>query len=178
MNSKKTLAIILSTIGIGINVLTCVIPKEILLTVEIREKRSNVGYIIIDDEVIALSRDPEVLNQAAGIILNDINTERAAAGLGALIQTEKLIAAATIRAKEQEKLFSHTRPDGTDWWTCDSSVCYGECLSKGYNENEVMTAWMNSPTHKAVIMDGAYKTAGIGVYENDATCFIALETGY
>lgn len=41
-----------------------------------------------------------------------------------------------------------------------------------------MTAWMNSPTHKAVIMDGTYKTAGIGVYENDVTCFIALETGY
>ena len=81
-------------------------------------------------------------------------------------------------AKEQEQLFSHTRLNGTEWYTVDSSCCYGECLSRGYNEHEVTTAWMNSPTHKAVIMDGSYKTAGIGYYTNNEICYIALETGY
>ena len=80
--------------------------------------------------------------------------------------------------KEQEQLFSHTRPNGSDWWTVDSTCCYGECLSKGYNENEVTMAWMNSPTHKSVIMDSGYKTAGIGYYVSNGVCYIALETGY
>ena len=88
------------------------------------------------------------------------------------------MAAATIRAKEQAQSFSHTRPNGSEFWTVDSSVCYGECLSRGYNENEVTDAWMNSPSHKAIIMDNGYKTMGVGMHKENGVCYIALETGY
>ena len=177
---KKISAIILSAIMAGIGIFTCIItPKSIDLTAITREKEEeNNGIFIIDDDVIALSGNPGLISAECILILDNVNVQRAAAGLGSLIQTNELVAAATIRAKEQEQLFSHTRPNGTEWYTVDSSCCYGECLSKGYNEHEVTTAWMNSPTHKAVIMDGSYKTAGVGIYQNDNVCYIALETGY
>ena len=175
---KKIFSAILAVYMLGIGILSCTIPKDINLTAITKEKEENVNYIFIDDEVIALSGNPNLINTTCILILDNINVQRAAAGLGSLIQTNELVAAATIRAQEQEQLFSHTRPNGSEWWTVDSSCCYGECLSRGYNENEVISVWMNSPTHKAVIMDGTYKTAGIGYYENNGVCYIVLETGY
>ena len=175
---KKLVAIILSIIVIGVSILSCIVKPNEDLTAISRTKATDNKYFYIDDEVIALSGDPNLINAASLMILDNINTQRLAAGLGSLIQTNELLAAATIRAKEQEQLFSHTRPNGSDWYTVDSSCCYGECLSKGYNEHEVMNAWMNSPTHKAVIMDGSYKNAGIGIYQNNGICYIALEAGY
>lgn len=175
---KKIVSVILSTIVVGINILSCVIyPINDLTAIE-RDRINNTYYIIIDDEVIALSGDPSSISAASSLILDNINIQRTAGGLVTLTQTNELMAAATVRAKEQVENFSHTRPDGSEFWTVDSSVCYGECLSRGYNENEVTTAWMNSPTHKAVIMDGSYKTAGVGICTNDNICFIALETGF
>ena len=178
---KKIFSIVFSIIIIVISILTCLIysnNNNNKLTAISRSKNSNIGYIIIDDEVIALSGNPQLISAACILILDNINAQRIAAGLNALTQTNELSAAATIRAKEQEQLFSHTRPNGSDWWTVDSTCCYGECLSKGYNENEVTMAWMNSPTHKSVIMDSGYKTAGIGYYVSNGICYIALETGY
>lgn len=176
---KKLVAIILSTIVIGVSILSCVItPNQNLTAISRTKVTTNNEYFYIDDEVIALSGDPSLINAASLMILDNINAQRLAAGLESLIQTNELLAAATIRAKEQEQLFSHTRPNGLDWYTVDSSCCYGECLSKGYNEQEVTNAWMNSSTHKAVIMDGSYKTAGIGIYQNNGICYIALEAGY
>ena len=75
-------------------------------------------------------------------------------------------------------MFSHTRPDGSEFWTCNSQVCYGECLSRGYDPDGVVNAWMNSPTHKAVLLDNEFKTAGIGTYEVNEQYYIALEVGY
>lgn len=137
------------------------------------------GIVIIDPELVALAGDPIPNNPQCDEVLAAINAQRSAAGLSPLNKTGDLMAAAYIRAKEQEQLFSHTRPNGSDWWTVNSSVCFGECLSKGYSSAAVTNAWMNSPTHKAVIMDGSYKTGGIGIYQAaDGTIYIALETGY
>lgn len=137
------------------------------------------GIVIIDPELVALAGEAIPSNPQCDVVLAAINAQRSAAGLSALNKTGDLATAAYIRAKEQEQLFSHTRPNGSDWWTVNSSVCFGECLSKGYSADSVTIAWMNSPAHKAVIMDGSYKTAGIGIYQaGDGTIYIALETGY
>ena len=137
------------------------------------------GIVYIDPEAVALAGVIDMADPRIDKVIADINDQRAAAGLGALTKKTDLVAAATVRAKEQEQLFSHTRPNGQEWWTVNSNVCYGECLSKGYSPENVTIAWMNSPTHKAVIMDGSYKTVGIGIYTTDAgIVYIALETGY
>ena len=135
--------------------------------------------VIIDYEAVALAAGAETPDARCAIILDAINAERTKAGLSTLTRTSELAAAATVRAKEQEQLFSHTRPNGSDWWTVDSRVCYGENLARDYTTAEgVVAAWMASPTHKEVMLDD-YKTCGIGVYvTSGGTTFIAAEFGY
>lgn len=41
----------------------------------------------------------------------------------------------------------------------------GEILAKGYNKEEVLSAWLNSPTHQSVILDDEYNK--IGCYEKN-----------
>lgn len=179
MKSKRIIAIFLSIFLILISILSCLpfIFRDMTSASRIKQE-SDGSIIIIDPETVALSGNPALVTSSCLVILNNINNVRAAAGLGSLAQTNELMAAATIRAKEQAQSFSHTRPNGSEFWTVDSSVCYGECLSKGYNENEVTDAWMNSPSHKAIIMDNGYKTMGVGIHEENGVCYIALETGY
>jgi len=117
-------------------------------------------------------------NTPSDRVITLINQERNKAGLSSLNKSNKLMAAAAQRAKEQAILFSHTRPDGSEFWTVDPSVVYGECLSKGYGSMTVVNAWMNSTTHRAVILDPSFVTIGIGIYEENGVTYIALEVGY
>ena len=151
--------------------------KELNTTTNVFRIQKEVD--IFDYEVIALSGKPKSMSSVSIMILDNINEKRAAAGLKTLIPTDDLIAAATIRAQESEQLWSHTRPNGMQWFTVNPSVCYGECLSKGSSSpNAVVDAWINSPAHRDVIMNSNYKTVGIGYYKNNNICYIALEVGY
>lgn len=98
-----------------------------------------------------------------------INEKRAAAGLPALAVDSNLETAATVRAEETTSLFSHTRPNGSDWWTVEndigqSNLCYGENLAYGQTSaSEVMNDWCTSPGHYANIVSGQYTKVGIGI---------------
>ena len=144
-----------------------------------REKElAEDGYIIIDPQTTALAGSLSTLNPDSDLVLAAINVEREKAGLPDLQKNMDLVIAAVIRAQEQEQLFSHTRPDGSEWWTVNSAVCYGENLSKGYNAKEVTNAWMNSPTHREVIMTN-YNTCGVGIYTAPSgIIYMAAEFGY
>lgn len=136
------------------------------------------GLVYIDPQVVALSGDISAANPLCDVVIDAINAERSKAGLVGLRKNMDLVVAASVRAQEQDLLFSHTRPDGSEWWTVDSRVCYGENLSKGYDANSVTGAWMNSPTHREVIMTD-YKTCGVGFYTSSSgTIYIAAEFGY
>ena len=165
-----------------------IIPTTKLITADrLLSSAANRAYVepqegdivIIDYEAVALAAGVEPPDARCAATLDAINAERAKVGLSALSRTSELAAAATVRAQEQEKLFSHTRPDGSDWWTVDSRVCYGENLARDYTTAEtVVAAWMASPTHKEVMLDD-YKTCGIGVYVTaSGTTYIAAEFGY
>ena len=109
-----------------------------------------------------------------------MNQKRAAQGLSQLVWSDALTSAAQVRANEITTSFSHTRPNGSDFWTVDSNVQYGENLAKLYQSADaVYTAWMNSPTHAANILDGGYKTVGIAVFQAaDGNWYWAQEFGY
>lgn len=109
-----------------------------------------------------------------------VNEQRAAAGEAPLAWNQGLANAAVVRAAECEKSFSHTRPDGTEWWTVDSSLMYGENLASGYYDaDSVVSAWMTSPGHKANILNAGYATVGIAVYQTlNGTWYWAEEFGY
>lgn len=136
------------------------------------------GTIIISEEV---PLSGEISFSSLDIqVVNILNTYRENAGLGALVFTESLGSAASVRAEECSQLFSHTRPNGEDWYTVNSSICYGENLAKGYSTaEEAVSAWLNSPTHKELIYDISYVSCGIGHYTtSNGTVYIACEFGY
>ena len=99
-----------------------------------------------------------------------VNAERAKEGLAPLTMDAKLSDAALIRAKETQISFSHTRPNGTSFSTvlAESGISYrgaGENIAYGQQTPEaVVTAWMNSPGHRANIMNASYTTIGVGCY--------------
>ena len=99
-----------------------------------------------------------------------VNSYRKQNGLDPLQKNELLTSAATIRSKELAQLFSHTRPDGTSCFTAISSSydyrSLGENIAAGYSSaDSVMNGWMNSPGHRANILDSDFTDIGVAVYE-------------
>ena len=148
--------------------------------------------VFIDDEAIALAASvvnadmSEAEKKAAADMravakaaLDQCNTQRANAGLKALTWHDGLESCAMVRAQEAVGTWSHTRPNGTDWWTVNSSLMYGENLAKGYTTaGEAVAAWMASPTHKENIMFADFRTCGIAIYETGGMWYWAEEFGY
>ncbi|MGB8454964.1 MAG: CAP domain-containing protein [Anaerocolumna sp.] len=108
----------------------------------------------------------------ASQVLKLVNAERAKGGVSALTMSQALTAPANKRAQEIVQQFSHTRPNGTQWSTVldeyNVSVrTAGENLAYGYNTPEaVVEGWMNSPGHRANIMNPNFNKIGIGVYKD------------
>ena len=68
------------------------------------------------------------------------------------------------RAKELVKKISHTRPNGKQGAFClreKYGVSSGENLAKGFiKTKKVVNAWMNSETHKKVLLGTKYRFIG------------------
>lgn len=73
-----------------------------------------------------------------------------------------------VRAEELEELFEHTRPDGSSCFTAldQAGINYraaGENIAMGYRSPEaVVEGWMNSPGHRANILNGDFTHIGVG----------------
>lgn len=139
--------------------------------------------IYLDDEAIALadtSGDSSSLRSEALRAFNLVNSQRTAAGLSALVWDNGLESAAAVRAKECSSSFSHTRPNGSAWYTVNSAIMGGENLAYGYYDaNSAINAWMSSPTHKENILWPEFTSVAISIYEaDDGTYYWAQEFGY
>lgn len=110
-------------------------------------------------------------------VLDLVNKERAAYGLSALQADSKVQAAAKTRANEILKSFSHTRPDGRAFSTAlnEAGATYsgaGENIAKGQRTpEEVVNAWMNSPGHRANILNSKYKYLGVGCVKSGSSSY-------
>lgn len=97
-----------------------------------------------------------------------VNIEREKNGLSPLEQDRTICKAADIRAEEINKLFSHTRPNGSSCFTVlqelDVEYVYaGENIAAGYRTPAaVVEGWMNSSGHRANILDGRFRRIGVG----------------
>ncbi|GGR27490.1 CAP domain-containing protein [Streptomyces roseolus] len=110
---------------------------------------------------------------AADQVLSLVNAERAKAGCGPLTANATLARAAQAHSDDMaaRDFFDHTNPDGADpgdrvtaagypWST------YGENIAMGQRTPEqVMEAWMNSPGHRANILNCDFKELGVGVHD-------------
>ncbi len=113
----------------------------------------------------------------AAEVVRLVNAERAKEGLSALKVDSAVQAAAQVRAKETVTSFSHTRPNGSSCFTAlqEAGVSYtgaGENIAYGQKTPaEVVNAWMNSPGHRANIMNGSFTTIGVGCYKSGNTYY-------
>lgn len=106
----------------------------------------------------------------AGSLLAMHNQEREELGIGQLSINVALNASATAKAQAMlaADCWSHYCPEGTTPWEYFESEGYayifaGENLAEGFYENSsVMTAWMNSETHKANILNPNFTEIGFG----------------
>ena len=104
---------------------------------------------------------------------------RIAAGLPELTWDDSLEVCAQVRASEAAVSFSHTRPDGSDWYTVNSDLMWGENLAKGYKDaSSLVSGWLNSPTHAANILSPEFTVCSIAVYEVGNKLYFAQEFGY
>lgn len=141
------------------------------------------GIVYIEPEMVSLAdtlsgtADTQAAAKAAFDI---VNAKRQEAGLGTLTWNSGLEQASAVRAIEAAQVFSHTRPNGSDWWTVNSNIMYGENLAKGYaSADSAVKAWMDSPTHKANIMDGGFTSGAIVIHvHSNGQWFWAQEFGY
>ncbi len=125
----------------------------------------NNGNDTENDNIITDGYSSEVLE-----VVSLVNKYRAQYGLSALTYDASIMQAAQIRAREQQQLFSHTRPDGRDCFTvlAETGVSYrgaGENIAMGQRSAQsVMEAWMNSEGHRANILNSNFKKIGVGFY--------------
>ncbi|MFE0651992.1 CAP domain-containing protein [Streptomyces sp. NPDC059534] len=111
-------------------------------------------------------------SSAADKVIALVNAERAKAGCGALTANATLNKAAQGHSDDMaaRDFFDHTNPDGAGpgervtaagypWST------YGENIAMGQSTPEqVMESWMNSPGHRANILNCDFKEIGIGIH--------------
>ncbi|WP_436739156.1 CAP domain-containing protein [Streptomyces sp. BBFR102] len=108
---------------------------------------------------------------AAAAVLSLVNQERAKAGCSPLTADTELQALATAFSKDMAArgFFDHTDPDGDSPWDRAEQAGVaglgGENIARGQaNAQSVMDSWMNSPGHRANILNCDYKTLGVGVH--------------
>ena len=123
-------------------------------------------------------------------ILVIVNIERDKEGLSPLTLNSTLSVIAEVKALDMinHQYFAHVAPDGTD--IADLAARYGyEYLSIGENlamgdfvsNADVMDGWMNSPGHRANILNNDYTEIGIsavrGMYEGRLVWYAVQEFG-
>jgi hypothetical protein len=110
-------------------------------------------------------------NMTVSGLLQGTNQERIAGGLGSLALNSQLNQAAQSKANDMaaRDYWSHNTPDGNPPWVFIESAGYdyetaGENLAYGFdNSTEAVIGWMNSPGHKANIMNTGYADVGFGI---------------
>jgi hypothetical protein len=125
---------------------------------------------------------PAVLGDATSAmtvadLLKYTNMQRVANGLAPLNLNPELTHAAQLKAKDMfaKDYWAHVSPDGTTpWvWIKDSGYDYlyaGENLARGFNSSsDVVTAWMNSPEHRANMLSSNYTDIGFAIQSGTLT---------
>jgi hypothetical protein len=104
-------------------------------------------------------------------LLDATNKERRAQGLQPLKLNSRLDEAAQVKAQDMsaKNYWSHVTPDGKEPWVFIDATHYSyrkaaENLAYGFNTSEAtVTGWMNSPGHRANVLDPVLEEVGFGI---------------
>lgn len=110
-------------------------------------------------------------NTSRASLLTATNRERASYGAGALSIHSSLNTAAQNKANDMSarNYWSHQTPEGQDPWIFITNTGYqylmaGENLAYGFDSSDLtVTGWMNSPSHKANLINNNYTEVGFGM---------------
>ncbi|KJK34067.1 hypothetical protein UK15_37620 [Streptomyces variegatus] len=108
-------------------------------------------------------------------VLALVNKERAAGGCSPVTANDRLTRAADDYSDVMASsgVMSHTGPDGSTMTTRVEAAGYqwstlGENIARGQADAaSVMKSWMNSPGHRANILNCSFKELGVGVHFGD-----------
>lgn len=114
-------------------------------------------------------------SQTAQAVLDLVNQERAKAGLQPLRMNGNLSSMAMVKAQDMydHHYFDHQSPTyGSPFDMMKArGIAYstaGENIAQGQTSPaEVMNEWMNSPGHRANILNGSFTQIGIANYNNE-----------
>jgi hypothetical protein len=120
----------------------------------------------IADKVLGFASDIKIED-----VLRETNAEREKLGLEPLVLNDDLNQAALAKAQDMfnEQYWSHVSPDGEEPWDFIKGVGYvykyaGENLARDFNtSDEMVQAWMESPTHKENIINPNFTQMGLAV---------------
>lgn len=109
-------------------------------------------------------------------LLSATNTQRTNNGKSVLKLNAQLSNAAQAKANDMiaRNYWSHTTPDGKEPWVFIQNAGYsynkaGENLAYGFaTSSDAVVGWMNSPSHKANLLDSNFSEVGFG-YANGAS---------
>ena len=122
-----------------------------------------------------------------GILSDLTNANRTEQNLPALTVSPLLTEAAQLKANDMATYgyFAHTSPTGKSPWYWLDQVGYnyqyaGENLAVNFSDSQdVVNAWMASPTHRANIVKGNYTEVGTaiatGLYQGQETTFVVQD---
>ena len=108
------------------------------------------------------------LLQVARQVIVLVNQERGKQGLPALRENAQLMDSASVRSQELVTKFAHERPNGEQGYQLAFRAGFntvGENIAYGYlSAEQVMEGWMNSPGHRANILNTGFSEIGVGCY--------------
>lgn len=122
-------------------------------------------------------------------LINLTNQKREENGLPSLLNNSALELAASKKAEDMfsKHYWSHNSPDGITPWVFikDSGYNYvyaGENLARGFsNSNDVIDAWLASPTHRENLLSPNFKDVGFSVksgnLDGEETLLVVQEFG-
>lgn len=129
------------------------------------------------------------VQMSSGVLIDLTNESRLADNQPALIRNPVLDQAAELKGTDMasKQYFSHDSPEGVTPWHWFRKVGYnflyaGENLAINYTEaGDVERAWMQSPLHRANIMNVQFREIGLavveGVYEGYPTMYVVQMFG-
>ncbi|MGD6754683.1 CAP domain-containing protein [Streptomyces sp. BH105] len=122
---------------------------------------------------------------ASAQVLTLVNQERSKVGCSPVTADSGLASLATAFSDDMaaRDFFDHTDPDGATPWDRAKKAGItdlgGENIARGQaNAQSVMDSWMNSPGHKANILNCDFKTLGVGVHFGSGGPWWTQDFGY
>ena len=121
----------------------------------------------------------------------ELNAYRTSNGLAAYTIYSDLETCAQIRAQELSKAFSHTRPNGSSWYTVNTKIMSGETIAAYDKQTKAFQAGATTTITESLI-DAAkedasergnllwpeFKKVGIRSYETETKIYWAIIYGY